>query len=301
MTGVQTCALPICYETSAFNTTSCSWDVSGTQPAQPTLACYQTAVFNNTSCLWVVSGTQTTNTTTITASGSYTWPNNGQTYTSSGTYTGNTINCAIEVLNLTINPLTGGVLNLKVYLEGLYLPGGQMTSALFNSGVSTSSSVSDSVRVELRSSSAPNNTLLSVNTLLSTSGTSSIAIPASLVGGNYYIAVFHRNSVETWSSSSVVLGVSSSYDFSTSSSQAYSNGSISSMKQVEPGVWALYSGDYNQDGSITSLDLGAIATSAATFSFGYFNTDLTGDGAIDGFDLSIADNNSQALIVTAHP
>jgi len=48
-----------CYETATFNSTSCSWEVSGTQPAQPTLACYETAVFNTTTCAWVVSGPKT--------------------------------------------------------------------------------------------------------------------------------------------------------------------------------------------------------------------------------------------------
>ena len=43
--------------------------------------------------------------TTISASGSYTWANNGQTYTSSGTYSGNVVNCVAQVLNLTITPL----------------------------------------------------------------------------------------------------------------------------------------------------------------------------------------------------
>jgi len=47
-----------CYQTAALNTATCSWVVSGTQAAQPTLACYQTAAFNATSCSWVVSGTQ---------------------------------------------------------------------------------------------------------------------------------------------------------------------------------------------------------------------------------------------------
>jgi hypothetical protein len=49
-----------CYETASFNTTTCSWDVTGTQPAQPTLACYETASFNTTSCSWDVTGTQPT-------------------------------------------------------------------------------------------------------------------------------------------------------------------------------------------------------------------------------------------------
>jgi hypothetical protein len=47
-----------CYETATFNTTTCSWDVSGSQPVMPTLACYETASFNTTTCAWVVTGTQ---------------------------------------------------------------------------------------------------------------------------------------------------------------------------------------------------------------------------------------------------
>jgi hypothetical protein len=48
-----------CYETATFNSTTCQWDVTGTQPSAPTgLACYQTATFNGTSCQWDVTGTQ---------------------------------------------------------------------------------------------------------------------------------------------------------------------------------------------------------------------------------------------------
>jgi hypothetical protein len=47
-----------CYETATFNNTTCQWDVTGTQPNQPTLDCYETATFNNTTCQWDVTGTQ---------------------------------------------------------------------------------------------------------------------------------------------------------------------------------------------------------------------------------------------------
>jgi hypothetical protein len=47
-----------CYQTATFNTATCSWDVTGTQPTQPTLACYETAAFNTTTCSWVISGPQ---------------------------------------------------------------------------------------------------------------------------------------------------------------------------------------------------------------------------------------------------
>ena len=48
-----------CWQTAAFNTATCTWDVSGEQAAQPTLACYEAAVFNTTTCAWVISGPKT--------------------------------------------------------------------------------------------------------------------------------------------------------------------------------------------------------------------------------------------------
>jgi hypothetical protein len=87
-----------CYQTATF--TNCAWVLTGTQPVQPTLACYETAAFTN--CAWVVSGTQEINATTQSVYNSFTWSNNGQTYTASGTYTGNEVNCVAQVLNLTI-------------------------------------------------------------------------------------------------------------------------------------------------------------------------------------------------------
>ncbi len=47
-----------CWEAAVINNTTCSWDVSGTQPIQPNIECWETATFNNTSCMWEVTGTQ---------------------------------------------------------------------------------------------------------------------------------------------------------------------------------------------------------------------------------------------------
>lgn len=50
-----------CWETALFNETSCDWEVSGTQPTQPTgLECWETATFNNSTCIWDVTGSQPT-------------------------------------------------------------------------------------------------------------------------------------------------------------------------------------------------------------------------------------------------
>ena len=48
-----------CYETAEFNITTCVWEISGTQPTQPTgLACWQTTTFNTATCGWDIVGTQ---------------------------------------------------------------------------------------------------------------------------------------------------------------------------------------------------------------------------------------------------
>ncbi len=53
--------------------------------------------------------TPTENITTASSCDSYTWSNNGETYTESGTYIGTTENCVTEVLELTITPNSNNV------------------------------------------------------------------------------------------------------------------------------------------------------------------------------------------------
>ena len=44
-----------CWETATFNVSNCSWEVTGTQPAQPPLEnCWETLVFNTSNCTWEI-------------------------------------------------------------------------------------------------------------------------------------------------------------------------------------------------------------------------------------------------------
>ncbi|WP_290700086.1 M14 family zinc carboxypeptidase, partial [Lacinutrix sp.] len=45
-----------CWDNFVYNTATCLWDVTGTQPEPPTTACYETATFNTTTCVWDVTG-----------------------------------------------------------------------------------------------------------------------------------------------------------------------------------------------------------------------------------------------------
>jgi hypothetical protein len=102
-----------CYETVTFNTTTCSWDVTGAQPDQPSLECYQFASFNTINCQWEIHGSLDTLIADEIACDIYTWNVTGADYTVTGTYSElhhdyldptDSINCVFHVLNLTIVP-----------------------------------------------------------------------------------------------------------------------------------------------------------------------------------------------------
>lgn len=63
--------------------------------------------------------------------------------------------------------------------------------------------------------------------------------------------------------------------------------------QVEPGVFAIYSGDVNQDGFIASDDVVLVDNDNLLSLFGgYFLTDLNGDSFVASDDVVIADDNN---------
>ena len=71
--------------------------------------------------------------------------------------------------------------------------------------------------------------------------------------------------------------------------------------QVAPGVFAIYSGDVNQDGSIDGSDFLIIDNDIQNFGGGYIVTDLNGDGSVDGLDFLIVDVNIQNFIGVVTP
>lgn len=73
------------------------------------------------------------------------------------------------------------------------------------------------------------------------------------------------------------------------------------MIEVEPGVWAIYSGDINQDLTVDLFDQIDLDNDITIGNFGYLSTDLNGDGSIDLFDQIILDNNLFAGVVVLSP
>ena len=147
----------------------------------------------------------------------------------------------------TITSNVNKTLNLKVYLEGLYIGNGFMHKAQDEFGDHFPGNTADQVTVELHNAtnySTIEYTSGPVN--LSTTGNSTITGIPAILNGSYYITIRHRNSIETTTAFPVSFTASTiSYDFSTAASQAYGD----NMKQMGS-VYAIWGGDVNQDGII---------------------------------------------------
>jgi hypothetical protein len=191
------------------------------------------------------------------------------------------------------NPVS--TLNLKMFVQGYMNLSGGMTPVMQNQGVGVSSVHVDSIEVELLNPL----TLLpvaSVQTILHTNGTATCVFPG--MNGLYYIVVKHRNALLTWSAAPVMITTQPVlYDFSSSANQAYG----SNQMEVQPGVWAFYSGDLNHDESTDLLDMSILETAVFNFASGYTAEDLNGDGNVDLLDAPPLEENIINFIFSLHP
>lgn len=203
------------------------------------------------------------------------WPN--------GTNTGTLARREVGIIDMS----SVRMLNLTAFIEGRYFS-------------NTNYMHPDTVRVELRSATSPYQLIDAATGILSSSGTVSLAFTSAANGVPYYLALKHRNSIETWSSSGVMFNSGlMNYDFSSALSSAYGN----NMIQIDnsPVRYGIYSGDVNKDGTIDASDLLLIENDAYNFVSGFRATDLTGDNSTDGSDYSICDNNAFSLISISRP
>ncbi|MBK8564618.1 MAG: hypothetical protein IPN76_15115 [Saprospiraceae bacterium] len=200
-------------------------------------------------------------------------------------------------------------LNLTAFIEGYYTGGSAMNSVLLNSGVMGAiASQCDTITVQLRDGTPPYDVADEFVGILATDGTLTCKFSSDKVGGSYYIALKHRNSLRTWSGAGADVPTSFStattaYDFSTAASQAYGN----NMVDMGGGVFAIYSGDIDDvnangfgDGEVEFQDFDAwVADNGNT---GYLRADLNGDGEVEFLDFDIwANNNGFTAIVLALP
>ncbi len=192
------------------------------------------------------------------------------------------------------------ILNLVVFIEGYFAGSGTMHPVMMNQGYAgfplSSINDVDKITVELHNSIAPYSLVATTTTRLKRNGAATCSFPPVI--GNYYIVVKHRNGLQTWSQNPVSFALPNVYyNFSTAAYKAYGN----NMVEVEPGVWALYSGDILIDENIDLWDFSLLDADIASFIFGYVSTDLDGDGSVDLLDRAMLENNVLNFIYTQYP
>jgi hypothetical protein len=188
-------------------------------------------------------------------------------------------------------------LNLTLLLEGLY-NGTAMIPAQDDMGNHWGATIADVITVELRDDIDPTIVVASfTNQILSTNGICTLAVPFSL-GDLYYIAVKHRNSIQTWSALPISFNqLTINYNFTTAATQAFGD----NQKQVGTGVYAFFVGDVNQDEVIDLSDLVAMDTDLTNGTVDYVVYDLNGDGVVDLSDLVAIDINLTNGVVSMYP
>ena len=188
-------------------------------------------------------------------------------------------------------------LGLKIFFEGYYLGSGMMQPVLLFQNVSGAvGTETDTALVELRSTADPSIIVSSSKTLVLTDGTGT-AVFNGAGPGTYWIAVKHRNSIQTWSAAPVTLP--GTYDFTSAITQAYLSNMVDAFGE---GIFSFYSGDINQDEFVDIFDFPDFDADNQNFvSASYVATDLNGDGFVDIFDFPPFDANNQAFIMSMHP
>jgi hypothetical protein len=235
---------------------------------------------------------------TICSGETYTWSVNNAQYTASETVTITNDGCtANQVLNLTVNSCGGGsVVNLTMFIEGYYLGGNTMNSVKLNQDYVSPDTDVEELTVELHDATTLVLVDVAVGTL-HTDGHLSVTFNTA-AAGSYYIAVKGSNLLQTWSAQPQAVGTTPLiYDFSTADTQAFG----SNMREMEPGVFAMYNGDVNQDESIDNLDLDPIFIDIDASNYGVLATDLNGDGSVDNLDLDNVFISIDASRYSDHP
>ncbi|MBK7762177.1 MAG: hypothetical protein IPI46_02250 [Bacteroidetes bacterium] len=219
-------------------------------------------------------------------------PSSTTTYTVFGT----DANGCVRTSTVNIQSVScAGIFTVKCYIEGYYQGAGFMSPVLLNEGVSAITTLTDSIDIVLRQSISPYGVVATKRAGLSTAGFATANFPTSL-SGTYYLSIKHRNAVETWSSIPVMLSTSL-YDFTTADTKAFG----ANQRLVDPGTWALFSGDVNMDDNVDLLDISLTENDITNFAFGYEPTDINGDGNVDLLDTPIIENNVNNFIYSMRP
>lgn len=218
---------------------------------------------------------------------------NDETYSTSDADSRSTVRAAVNIGNCF--PL----LELTMMLEGYYAGSSTMQSVLLNQAVKSVSYLqTDSVTIELRPEANPATVYASIRGVVMTDGKITCALPAGAAGQSFYVAVYHRNTVQSWSNAILINPTFTTYDFTSGQSQTFADNS----SMVDIGVYAFYTGDLNQDEFVDAGDFPLFDFDNSEGLFGdYYATDMNGDGFVDAGDFPFYDQNNNLGVFSLHP
>lgn len=209
---------------------------------------------------------------------------------------------------LTVGASPSKTLNITAYLQGFWNGTGmnqaQNADVDFNTWNNFSGTTVDTLSVYLANATAPYATVFAAHGVnINTSGLISVSVPGALTG-NYYVAILHRSSVETWSANPLSFSEDLiGYNFTTSANQAFGSNQFDLLGDGTK--WGFFGGEIYGSGStlpadgwIDLNDLNPVYNDNVGGAFGYKLEDITGDGFVDLSDLNIVYNN---LVVSVGP
>ena len=175
-------------------------------------------------------------------------------------------------------------LQLKLFINGFYINNGVMNATVDPDNFP---SICDTLIVEIRNDIFPFNVNYTDTSILDINGNVNLVFPGSQ-GHSYFIAIHHRNALETWSTFPVLFNAQTiNYSFADAIDKAYGN----NLKDLGDGNFALFSGDIDQNGSINIDDFLLIESQLELFGTGYLKEDISGDGIIESLDFCLFENN----------
>ena len=190
-------------------------------------------------------------------------------------------------------------ISLKLILEGLY-NGIDMNQANDENGPVFQLGIADEYRLLIAQDTFPYAVIDTSQFIqLGTNGESFAELPSYLTGRNQLI-IQHRNHIETWSALPVSLANDTThYDFTTAANKAFG----SNLKEVSPGVFAIYAGDIDQNWIVDIFDLSDVfdMMNDPNAPVGYINEDLNGDSIVSIFDLALVFDNMNLGVGTINP
>ena len=203
---------------------------------------------------------------------------------------GNSEAFAVGAGGIMLRTTTGGSalkLNLTAFIQGFY-------------SNTTNKMIKDTATVFLRINTAPYSIVDTAKSVLDSTGKGSFYFNKISIGSNYFIALKHRNSMETWSAAGAGISPDSiSYNFTNASTKAFGNNQV--QVDASPVGYAVYSGDMNQDGFINLTDVLGVYNAASSFVNGYVPSDMNGDYLTDLTDILITNNNSNNFVSLMRP